>query len=47
MTHPMLSALGLADTNSGTFLGNDEWSKTTNAGATSRYGVAARSDFIT
>ena len=32
MTHPILSALGLADTNSGTFLGNDEWSKTTDAG---------------
>ncbi|HEX5489167.1 MAG TPA: aldehyde dehydrogenase family protein [Rhodanobacteraceae bacterium] len=32
MTHPILSALGLADTNSGTFLGNGEWSKTTDAG---------------
>jgi acyl-CoA reductase-like NAD-dependent aldehyde dehydrogenase len=32
MTHPILSALGLADTNFGTFLGGDEWSKTTDAG---------------
>jgi aldehyde dehydrogenase (NAD+) len=32
MSHAILSALGLADTNSGTFLGNDEWSKTTAAG---------------
>jgi aldehyde dehydrogenase (NAD+) len=32
MSHAILSALGLADDNSGTFLGNDEWSKTTSAG---------------
>ena len=32
MSHAILSALGLADTNSGTFLGNDAWSKTTSAG---------------
>jgi len=32
MSHSILSALGLADTNSGTFLGNGEWSKTTDAG---------------
>ena len=32
MSHAILSALGLADTNSGTFLGNGEWSKTTDAG---------------
>ncbi|HXE65907.1 MAG TPA: aldehyde dehydrogenase family protein, partial [Rhodanobacteraceae bacterium] len=32
MSHAILSALGLADTNSGTFLGNDAWSKTADAG---------------
>ncbi len=32
MSHAILSALGLADSNSGTFLGNGEWSKTTDAG---------------
>jgi len=31
-SHAILSALGLADTHSGTFLGNGEWSKTTDAG---------------
>jgi aldehyde dehydrogenase (NAD+) len=32
MTHPVLTALGLTDNESGTFLGNDTWSKTTDAG---------------
>ncbi|TAN07011.1 MAG: aldehyde dehydrogenase family protein [Rhodanobacteraceae bacterium] len=32
MSNQILSALGLADTNSGTFLGNGEWSKTISAG---------------
>lgn len=32
MTHPVLSALGLRDIESGTYLGNGEWSKTTDAG---------------
>ncbi|HKT42787.1 MAG TPA: aldehyde dehydrogenase family protein, partial [Rhodanobacteraceae bacterium] len=32
MSHAILSALGLTDANSGTFLGNGEWSKTTDAG---------------
>jgi len=32
MTHPVLSALGLGDNESGTYLGNGEWSKTTDAG---------------
>ena len=32
MTHAVLSALGLRDTESGTYLGNGEWSKTTDAG---------------
>ena len=32
MSHAILSALGLADTNSGTFVGNGEWSKTTDGG---------------
>ncbi|HEX7349291.1 MAG TPA: aldehyde dehydrogenase family protein [Rhodanobacteraceae bacterium] len=32
MSNAILSALGLADTNSGTFIGHDEWSKTTDAG---------------
>ncbi|BCT93353.1 aldehyde dehydrogenase [Lysobacter helvus] len=32
MTHPVLTALGLRDIESGTFLGNDTWSKTTDAG---------------
>ncbi|MGH8125007.1 MAG: L-piperidine-6-carboxylate dehydrogenase [Rhodanobacteraceae bacterium] len=32
MPHPILSALGFADTHSGTFLGNGGWSKTTDAG---------------
>ena len=33
MSASILKALGLADAESGTFLGNGEWSKTTNAGA--------------
>jgi aldehyde dehydrogenase (NAD+) len=32
MTHPVLAALGLSDTESGTYLGNSEWSRTTDAG---------------
>src|SRR5688572_8465825 len=32
MTHAVLSALGLRDTESGTYLGNGEWSKTRDAG---------------
>jgi len=32
MSQSILSALGLAETESGTYLGNGEWSKTTNAG---------------
>ena len=32
MTHPVLSALGLGDNESGTYLGNGEWSKATGAG---------------
>ncbi len=32
MTHPVLTALGLTDTESGTFLGNGEWSATRDAG---------------
>ncbi|MGN6513838.1 MAG: L-piperidine-6-carboxylate dehydrogenase [Lysobacteraceae bacterium] len=32
MTHPVLTALGLGDHESGTYLGNGEWSKTTGAG---------------
>ncbi|HVI26485.1 MAG TPA: aldehyde dehydrogenase family protein [Xanthomonadaceae bacterium] len=32
MTHPVLTALGLGDNESGTYLGNGEWSKTTGAG---------------
>jgi aldehyde dehydrogenase (NAD+) len=32
MSHSILSALGLAETQSGTYLGNGEWSKTTDAG---------------
>ncbi|TWI11887.1 L-piperidine-6-carboxylate dehydrogenase [Aerolutibacter ruishenii] len=32
MTHPVLTALGLGATESGTFLGNGEWSKTSDAG---------------
>ncbi len=32
MPHPILAALGIADTNPGTFLGNGEWSKATDAG---------------
>ena len=32
MSHSILSALGLADVNSGTYLGNGEWSKTSDAG---------------
>ena len=32
MTHPVLTALGLSDNESGTFLGNGEWSKTADAG---------------
>ena len=32
MTHAVLSALGLRDTESGTYLGNGEWSGTRDAG---------------
>ncbi|HET8898542.1 MAG TPA: aldehyde dehydrogenase family protein [Rhodanobacteraceae bacterium] len=32
MSHSILQALGLTDTNSGTYLGNGEWSKTADAG---------------
>lgn len=32
MTHPVLSALGLADTESGTYLGSGQWSSTRDAG---------------
>ncbi len=32
MTHPVLSALGLGASESGTYLGNGEWSKTSDAG---------------
>src|SRR5687768_13950739 len=32
MTHPVLAALGLSGTESGTYLGNGEWSKTSDAG---------------
>ncbi|MFZ9935399.1 MAG: aldehyde dehydrogenase family protein, partial [Arenimonas sp.] len=32
MTHPVLAALGLSETESGTYLGRGEWSKTTDAG---------------
>ncbi|NII09363.1 aldehyde dehydrogenase family protein [Oleiagrimonas sp. C23AA] len=32
MSHEVLKALGLSDVNSGTYLGNGEWSKTTDAG---------------
>jgi aldehyde dehydrogenase (NAD+) len=32
VTHPVLTALGLRDTESGTYLGNDTWSTTTDAG---------------
>ena len=32
MPHPVLSALGLSDRESGTYLGNGEWSKTGDAG---------------
>src|SRR3546814_4571464 len=32
MTHPVLSALGLTGNESGTYLGNGEWSKATGAG---------------
>jgi len=32
MSAPILQALGLAQKNSGTYLGNGEWSKTTDAG---------------
>ncbi len=32
MTHPVLTALGLTDNESGTYLGNGEWSKTADAG---------------
>lgn len=32
MSHPVLTALGLAATESGTYLGNGEWSKTADAG---------------
>ncbi|MBN8921894.1 MAG: aldehyde dehydrogenase family protein [Rhodanobacter sp. 68-29] len=32
MSHSILSALGLADANSGSYLGNGEWSKTSDAG---------------
>ncbi|HSM12206.1 MAG TPA: aldehyde dehydrogenase family protein [Lysobacter sp.] len=32
MTHPVLTALGLTETESGTFLGQNQWSTTSNAG---------------
>ncbi len=32
MTHPVLTALGLSDNESGTYLGNGEWAKTSDAG---------------
>jgi aldehyde dehydrogenase (NAD+) len=32
MSHPVLSALGLRETESGTYLGNGEWSATRDAG---------------
>jgi aldehyde dehydrogenase (NAD+) len=32
MTHPVLTALGLADNESGTYLGSDQWSTTSDAG---------------
>ena len=32
MPHPVLTALGLGENESGTYLGNDEWSKTADAG---------------
>ena len=32
MSHPVLTALGLSATESGTYLGNGEWSKTSDAG---------------
>ena len=32
MTHPVLTALGLGAVDSGTYLGNGEWSKTSDAG---------------
>ncbi len=32
MPHPVLTALGLTDTESGTYLGSNEWSKTSDAG---------------
>ena len=32
MSHEILKALGLTGEQSGTYLGNGEWSKTTNAG---------------
>ncbi|HEY0489886.1 MAG TPA: aldehyde dehydrogenase family protein [Telluria sp.] len=32
MTHPVLTALGLADNESGTYLGSDQWSATSDAG---------------
>ena len=32
MTHPVLTALGLSGSESGTYLGNDEWSSTRDAG---------------
>ena len=32
MTHPVLTALGLADNESGTYLGNGEWAKTSDTG---------------
>ena len=32
MTHPVLNALGLGAAESGTYLGNGEWSKTSDAG---------------
>ena len=32
MTHPVLTALGLSDTESGTYLGHGEWSQTRDAG---------------
>ena len=34
MTHPVLVALGLRESESGSYLGNSDWSKSTDAGVT-------------
>ena len=36
MSHPVLDKLGLAATESGSYIGNGEWSKTTDAGVSVR-----------